>query len=347
MDVPQYTAADRARTHALLVQQHDVPYRARDSSVHGASSQHGEAYLNHPRPTTSWAKQQCYEMMNFIRALCHVALFTSLCGCSALHTFNTLVPKDSGSAQVASVAFGPLDRQKMDVYAPTQRSTTDLPVIVFLYGGSWNSGDRQGYGFVGRALAARGFLVAIPDYRLVPEVHYPTFLEDNAAAVRWIATHAPEYGGRAGALILVGHSAGAYNAAMLALDPRWLGADRKVVRGFVGLAGPYDFAPFTDKVVLETFDAVVDQSATQPMAYARADSPPALLATGDRDTLVWPRNSDTLAKALRAQGVPVVRKTYPRLGHVGLITAFAAPLRGKADILDATTAFARSQLEHF
>ncbi len=281
-------------------------------------------------------------MKQMWRALVQMLVVVGLCACSPLHTFNALMPKDPGVQRIANVAYGTGPRQAMDLYRPAQRSATALPVIVFLYGGSWNSGDRQGYEFVGRALAAKGFLVAIPDYRLVPQVHYPAFLQDNAAAVRWIAQHAGDYGGQPGRVVLVGHSAGAYNAAMVAMDPRWLGADRALVRGFVGLAGPYDFAPFVDKTVEETFAGVADQASTQPIAYAGAGSPPALLATGDRDTVVRPRNSDALARALRANGVRVERLTYPRVGHAGLITAFAAPLRSHAEILDATAAFART-----
>jgi acetyl esterase/lipase len=283
-------------------------------------------------------------MKQMWRALVQMLVVVGLCACSPLHTFNALMPKDPGVQRIANVAYGTGPRQTMDLYRPAQRSATALPVIVFLYGGSWNSGDRQGYEFVGRALAAKGFLVAIPDYRLVPQVHYPAFLQDNAAAVRWIAQHAGDYGGQSGRVVLVGHSAGAYNAAMVAMDPRWLGADRALVRGFVGLAGPYDFAPFVDKTVEETFAGVADQASTQPIAYAGAGSPPALLATGDRDTVVRPRNSDALARALRANGVRVERLTYPRVGHAGLITAFAAPLRSHAEILDATAAFARTCL---
>jgi acetyl esterase/lipase len=283
-------------------------------------------------------------MKTFSRVFVQAAVVMGLCACSPLHMFNALVPKDGGGGRIATFSYGPDARQQMDLYRPTHASGSALPVIVFIYGGSWDSGDRRGYAFVGKALAAKGFLVAIPDYRLVPDVHYPAFLEDNAAAVRWVAAHAPDYGGQAGRLVLVGHSAGAYNAAMLALDPRWLGADRKVVRGFVGLAGPYDFAPFVDKAVQNAFAGVVDEASTQPIHYARADSPPALLATGDRDTVVRPRNSDALAEALRAQGVPVERLTYPRVGHAGLITAFAVPLRGKADILEQTDRFARARL---
>lgn len=263
--------------------------------------------------------------------------------CSPLRFFNGVMPKDGGSALVASgIAYGEGARRMLDVYAPTHASSAPLPVIVFIYGGSWNSGTRSGYGFVGRALAARGFLVVIPDYRVVPEVHYPAFLEDNAAAVRWTIAHAGDYGADPTRVILAGHSAGAYDAAMLAVDPRWLGADRRHIRALIGLAGPYNFAPFVDKVVLETFTPVADQAATQPVSFAAPGDPPAFLATGDKDTMVRPKNSDDLAAKLTAVGVPVERRRYANLGHVGLITALAVPLRGRAPVLDDMVAFAKA-----
>ncbi|WP_254606600.1 alpha/beta hydrolase, partial [Sphingomonas bacterium] len=159
--------------------------------------------------------------------------------CSPLRTFDAVVPKDGGVRLVVrGAAFGPDPRQRLDVYAPkdTPANGRSRPVIVFFYGGSWSSGTRAGYSFVGRALAARGFVVAIPDYRLVPQVRFPAFLRDNAAAVRWVRGHIAASGGDPDRLVLAGHSAGAYDAAMLALDPRWLGADRAAVRGWAGLA---------------------------------------------------------------------------------------------------------------
>lgn len=265
-----------------------------------------------------------------------------LAACSPLNTFNALVPKDGGVAQVVRDApFGSDPRQRIDVYA-AKRDAASRPIVVFLYGGSWNSGSKRGYGFVGRAFAARGFVVAIPDYRLVPQVRFPAFLEDNAAAVRWVRAHAAQFGGDRDRIVLIGHSAGAYNAAMLALDPRWLGADRSAIRGWAGLAGPYDFLPLSGKVTPATFGGAADPVQTQPVTFAGAGDPPTLLATGDRDTLVLPRNSDALAARLTAAGVPVTRLRYPGVGHVGLVTALARPFRGKAGVLDDTVAFAET-----
>ena len=112
---------------------------------------------------------------------------------------------------------------------PRAAAAKSRPVILFFYGGSWNSGRRQGYAFAARALAARGFVVIVPDYRLVPDAVYPDFLRDCAAAVRWARRNAGAHGGDGERIVLVGHSAGAYNAAMLALDPGLVGADRSAV----------------------------------------------------------------------------------------------------------------------
>ncbi|MDH7639347.1 alpha/beta hydrolase [Sphingomonas oryzagri] len=261
--------------------------------------------------------------------------------CSPLKVFNGIVPKDGGARlALRDASFGPDPRQRLDIYVPGAPSAQARPIIVFFYGGSWNSGTKSGYSFVGRALASRGFVVAIPDYRLVPQVRYPTFLEDNASAVRWVRTHSQEFGGDADRLILAGHSAGAYNAAMLALDPRWLGEDRKAVRGLIGLAGPYDFLPFDGPVVQKTFEGVGDPVDTQPVHHVRAGDPSAFLATGDKDDTVRPANSDALAAKLRAAGSAVDRRRYPDIGHAGLVTAIARPLRGRAAVLDDMTVFA-------
>ena len=151
--------------------------------------------------------------------------------------------------------------------------------------------------------------------------------------------------GRLGAdpsrIILVGHSAGAYNAAMLALDPRWLGEDRRFVRGFAGLAGPYDFLPLSGPITTAAFGATADSRETQPINHASADDPAALLLHGADDRTVLPRNSRRLVARLEANGVQASVRIYPGLGHVGIITALARPFRRKASVLEDVLAFAR------
>jgi len=262
-------------------------------------------------------------------------------GIDLLTLFNALMPKDRGSRRVAAgVPYGDDPRQKLDLYAPRRRRGP-RPVIVFFYGGAWDSGHRQGYAFAARALAAKGFVVVVPDYRLVPQVHYPDFVRDGAAAVRWARAHAGDAGGDGERVVLAGHSAGAYIAAMLALDPEWLGNAHKIVRGLIGLAGPYDFLPLDDSASIAAFGDWPDLPATQPIAYARPGSPPALLIHGESDTRVKPRHSRALAKALADAGGDVRLKLYPALSHSLIVTSLAMPLRRNAPILTDMAGFVR------
>lgn len=269
-----------------------------------------------------------------VRTRFSIAFALLAVACSPLTTFDALVPKDRAGTRVASaIAYGAGPRQKLDVYAPRGAPGGARPVVVFFYGGSWNNGTRAGYAFVGRALAAQGFVVFIPDYRLVPEVRYPAFVEDGAAAVQWVAAHATDYGGDPARIVLMGHSAGAYIAAMLAVDGRWLGEGRGAIKGLIGLAGPYDFAPFDAPASRAAFGAWPRPAETQPVTWAGAGDPPALLLVGADDQTVRPRNSEALAARLRAGGVPVDLRSYPKLGHLGVLVALARPFRAKAPVL--------------
>lgn len=260
---------------------------------------------------------------------------------SLLGLVNLLTRKDARSRRIAAnVAFGSDPRQRLDIYAP-KTTTGPLPVMVFIYGGSWVDGDRRDYSFAGRALAGLGYVVAVVDYRVIPQVEYPAFLEDNVAAVAWVASNIAAHGGDPSRITLAGHSAGAYNCVMLALDPRYLKraglSDR--IRAVVGLSGPYDFFPFDVPETLRAFGAVRDGRTTQPLTYVTADAPPMFLATGDSDKLVYPRNTVALSAALRQAGVAVDEKHYAGLTHPSTLLALGSVLRGKMSVLDDLAAF--------
>jgi acetyl esterase/lipase len=253
----------------------------------------------------------------------------------------------------SGVAYGPLERQRFDVYVPgTSLSEGDKasgsPLVIFIYGGSWAMGSRQDYRFAGEALAAQGFTVMVVDYRLHPEVRYPDFLQDCALAAGYGLEHAHELGADPRRVFLVGHSAGAYNAAMLALDPRWLravGHAPDELAGWVGLAGPYNFLPIVDEGVKQVFDWPRTSPDTQPIHHV-ADLPrplPVFLGAAARDTVVFPdKNSIPLADAMKARGTAVTLKVYEHVNHATLVGALSWPLTPLAPVLEDTVAFIRA-----
>ena len=222
--------------------------------------------------------------------------------------------------------YGEDPRQKVIVYRPA--GFENPPLVVFIHGGGWQDGDPDDYGFVARTLAQGGYATALVGYRLGAEGRYPAMLEDSAAAVRWLLDHAGELGVRTDRLVLAGHSAGAYNAAMLALDRRWLAAagvpgDR--VKGVAGLSGPYDFYPFDSDYSRAAFGQWPRPRETQPIAYAHGDAPPMLLLTGSADATVQPRNSRALAARLDELGAEARLVELEGLGHAATLTGLARP----------------------
>lgn len=281
------------------------------------------------------------------RALLSAAALSSLAAActplGALNGLNRLTPGDGGVRRIVDgAAFGPDPRQRLDVWAPRHQGGP-LPVIVFFYGGSWNSGLREGYGFAARALAARGFVVVVPDYRLVPQVRWPAFVEDGAAALRWVQANIAGHGGDPARIAVMGHSAGAHIALLLTLDRRWGVAG--MIRAAVGLAGPYDFLPFTAGGAADAaLGNAADLNDTQPIHFARGDAPPLLLLHGGKDTTVLPRNSQRLANAINDLGGHAELRLYPEVSHVGILLGLSKPFRGRAPVLADSSNFLLAQL---
>ena len=279
-------------------------------------------------------------MKHRFAAILMTALF-ALAGCSGAQFINAITP-DSGYTQTRDIAFGDQGEQ-LDVYAPDHAS--NAPVVVFFYGGSWKASESLGkssYKFVGQALAEAGYVAVIADYRVYPQVKYPAFLGDCAQAVKWAHDNAAAYGGDPAKLVLMGHSAGAYNAAMLALDPQYLqaaGADRGWVRGVVGLAGPYDFLPIIDPELQIVFGAREQWPLTQPINYVDGLGPPMLLMAGDNDDLVFVKNTNNLYNRIQECGGKAVRVTYPQMSHIRIIALMSSRLPGHAELMGHITDF--------
>ncbi|HSG35565.1 MAG TPA: alpha/beta hydrolase [Sphingomonadaceae bacterium] len=233
----------------------------------------------------------------------------------------------TGGLSGKRVDYGDHPRQHLVVYG--SESGEPKPIVVFIHGGSWREGSPEDYGFIARNLAREGYVTVLAGYRLGEEGRFPAMLEDGAAALAWVHTHAAGFGGDPARIFLMGHSAGAYNVVMLALDRQWLGReglDSSFISGVIGLAGPYDFYPFDTDSTRRAFGAWPRPEATQPVRFARADAPPMLLASGSGDETVRPRNSLALAAALTEAGRPTQAVVMEGLDHVGILIALARPL---------------------
>jgi len=255
---------------------------------------------------------------------------------------NLLTPS-RGYRFTGGLAYRPGPRGQLDLYEPEGLSA-EAPMIVFFYGGGWRWGERGNYRFAAQSLTTLGCAVAVPDYRLGQAGAWPHFLQDGAAALRWLRGNH----GAARPLVLMGHSAGAFIALALATDPRWLGgAERGRLAGAVGLAGPYDFQP-EKPAYIATFAAAPGGRASAAPAddAALAGTPPALLLHGLKDGTVSPERSRELAARLAMAGRPVRLIEYPRLGHTGIVAALATPLRrlglAGAPVLEDVGAFLAS-----
>jgi acetyl esterase/lipase len=284
--------------------------------------------------------------MKFDRWLCTVLAALALSACTQLGvlTLNTVASFGDYSRQ-SGLVYGPAPTNSLDLYLP--RNATGAPVVVFFYGGGWDNGDKSDYKFVGAALAAAGIVAVIPNYTLYPTARFPRFMQDAATSVAWTRAHARAWGADPDKLFLVGHSAGAHIAVLLALDQQYLrqvGGSDQWLRGAVGLAGPYDFLPFTEDYLNDLFGPPADFARSQPINYVRADAPPLLLMHGLRDTRVSPNNTRSLTAALQAIGAPVTTRYFPQAGHGELVAAFS-PVRKSLPVLPDILKFIAEQTQ--
>lgn len=254
-----------------------------------------------------------------------------------------LVVSGSGFDLKAGIAYGPDPRQTLDIYTP--RESAPKGTVLFIYGGSWTGGEKALYRFMGQALTEKGYQAVVADYRVYPAVRYPAFVEDTASAFAWVKANIAGYGGDPARIAVMGHSAGAYNVAMIALDPVWLaphGATPADIKALVALAGPLSFNPLDTESTRDIFVTAPDIERARPIKLAARGAegaPPMLLIHGTGDTTVGDHNSKNMAAAVNAAGGTATLKLYPDAGHLTVVTCFAWPLRGRAPCLEDATQF--------
>ena len=263
-----------------------------------------------------------YKNFRVHRLLALIFACGTLCsaGCSPLIFADPLSPYD-GYELEANVPYGIHRRQKLDIYEPLTEETKEI-IIIFIYGGSWRSGERSNYRFIAQPFVSQGYVTIVPDYRLYPQVQFPAFVDDIAKAIVW-THHRYKQKKNYRKIILVGHSAGAHIVALLALDDRYLkraGASTDIIRGWVSLAGPHAFNPLTTASTEPIFNNVAnDIEQTMPTTFARSDAPPGLLLHGKKDTVVYKKNSVLLANAIKNERGHITLKNIEGVGHIEIL----------------------------
>lgn len=228
--------------------------------------------------------------------------------------------------KITDIAYGQDKRQRLDIYTPDDNQPH--PVLIFVYGGSWQSGKRQTYAFVGRQFAKAGYTTVVVDYRLAPQHIFPDYVLDTAHAMGWVYRNIARHGGNPNQLFVMGHSAGAFNVVSAVDDDRFwsqTGIPDTAILGVIGLAGPYDYDFHFGKTQV-AFPQDMTQQQVMPVYHIRQGVPPHLLITGRKDTVVYPQNADSLQQALTGVGGQVERVEVPA-NHAGIVVGLAKHLQ--------------------
>lgn len=265
-------------------------------------------------------------------------------GPAVLSALDRLTGPSGDAVRVATISTGNHAQQKLIVWGskPRQPAATPRPVLVFVHGGSWRTGAPESYGFIARTFVAKGFIVVLGGYRLGEDGKYPAMIADTARVIGWVHREIAQYGGDPERIVIAGHSAGAYNVAMAALEEKWMareGLSTSDIAGVVGLAGPYDFYPFDSDSTKAAFGDASDPETTQPIAHVRSNAPPMLLIHGAKDDLVKVRNTRELARRIKAAGGTAKTRIYPEKTHNDPLIALASPWRADRDVAELIAQF--------
>jgi acetyl esterase/lipase len=210
-------------------------------------------------------------------------------------------------------------KHKLDIYTP--KGLKDFPVVFFIHGGTWSSGDRKMYGNMGQMFASQGIGIVVISYRLSPAVTHPAHIEDVARAFAWTHANIAKHGGRADRIFVAGHSAGGHLTSLLAANPEYLkkhNLSSKNIRGIIPISGVYDIpAGMFPKIFPGTADEVKPAS---PLKNLAAGGPPALVMYADQDYA----GLDTLAKLYTAKlselKVPATIELIKSRTHITIIS---------------------------
>ncbi|MEM6603318.1 MAG: alpha/beta hydrolase [Pseudomonadota bacterium] len=249
-----------------------------------------------------------------------------LSACTDLQSYLVNLPANLDHVRVAeNIAYGDKIAQKLDLYLPRDKGLAKPPLIIFFYGGGWTSGDKDVYKFLAESFIEKNYALAVPNYTLYPDAKFPDFMYDAAKAVSYLYKHHEKYDFDRDNIIIMGHSAGAYIAAMLAADKTYLtSVSTKDIpfRAIIGLSGPYAFTP-REEPYTNIFGPPKNYPSMKIPAFVTEDIPPHFLAHGTDDHVVSDKNRIALTKAIRQQEGEVISKQYDDYDHIDTISTFS------------------------
>ncbi len=301
--------------------------------------------MPHP-PSTNFFQSKALSKLILLTA---TILLLNACASSSIKIVNRLA-KNKGYTLTKDISYGPHKLNKLDLYLPKKSVSSDKSkaVIIFFYGGCWGNClkfRKEAYLFVGQALANKGHIVAIVNYRTYPQVRFQVLIRDAAKSIEWVKQNISRYNGDSKSIFLMGHSAGAHMAATLAYDKRYL--KRKTwnsIKGIIGLAGVYDFYPFKHDYQYKVFAPKLHYLDSQPIRFVTGKEAASLLLYGNRDKTVKPKNIINLAKRIKEKGGEVETHYYKKLGHVGLVASMSRPFQRSRPVLNNIHQFIRKQM---
>ncbi|WP_409431943.1 alpha/beta hydrolase [Litorimonas sp. RW-G-Af-16] len=264
-----------------------------------------------------------------------MGLIFAVAACAPVTLLNTITPSSSFS-KAKDVSYGPLERQKLDLYkADTPKP--DAPMLVFVHGGSWQEGSKDIYKFLADGFTKDGYDIAVPNYRLYPQTKYPGMIEDTAKAIAYAAVQNPDR-----PIVVIGHSAGAYNALMAIMDPRFMAAENLAtcerVAGVISLAAPTGAYELKDPPYPTIFPGRF-QGEDAPLAHADQPLPAMFLINGADDTTVGRKNAEMLAEKIEASGGNAKLKIYDGMNHTEAVQFLSRHFDGDSSLKSDIASF--------
>jgi acetyl esterase/lipase len=234
------------------------------------------------------------------------------------YALNRLTPRKGYSVQ-ENVAYGLRARHRLDLFR-TQTPREHRPLIVFVHGGAWMHGDKKDYRFIGEAFAKEGFDVAVINYHLAPEYIFPASIDDLSLALNYLNVHQLKYQISTEKVVLMGHSAGAFNVMSALYHPKPYEIQcRSQITAIIGLAGPYHFDYKGDPICADAFDQNRPYQEVMPYYFVESNTVKHYLLVAENDDVVGLSNAVDLDRRLKEKGNYSQLWTVPRIGHISMI----------------------------